>query len=114
MSCNFFTIIHIYMRRSKYTIEFEKRYGEKIPDRRKRTLAKYFKIKKALIREVFNRGVGAYNTNPSSVRKGVSSAEQWAMARVYKFILNVENKRQNKPYPTGRGHDADVVEKATN
>jgi hypothetical protein len=26
--------------------------------------------------------------------------------------LNVEKKRQNKPYPTGRGHDADLVEKA--
>jgi len=38
--------------------------------------------------------------------------EQWAMARTYKFILNVENKRQNKSYPTGRGHDSDLVERA--
>lgn len=100
------------MRRSKYTIEFEKKYGDKLPDRKKSTLAKHFKIKRSLINDAYNRGVGAFHGNPSSVRKGVSSEEQWATARLYKFILNVVNKRQNKPYPTGRGHDADLVEKA--
>ena len=100
------------MRRSKFTIEFEKKYGDKIPDRKIPTLAKYFKIKKSLIQEAFNRGIGAYKTNPSSVRPSVKSAEEWALPRTYKFILNVENKRQNKPYPTGRGHDADLVERA--
>ena len=112
MGCYFFTVIHIYMRRSKFTIEFEKKYGDKIPDRKIPTLAKYFKIKKSLIQDAFNRGVGAFKTNPSSVRTGVKSAERWAMARTYKFILNVENKRQNKSYPTGPGHDSDLVEKA--
>ena len=100
------------MTRSKFTIEFNKKYGDKIANRKLSTLAKYFKIKKSLVQDVFNRGVGAYNTNPSSVRKSVSSAEQWSYARVYKFILNVIKKRENKPYPTGRGHDSDVVEKA--
>lgn len=100
------------MRRSKYTIEFEKRYGDKLSDRKKSTLAKYFKIKRSLIDDAYDRGVGAFHNNPSSVRKGVSSEEQWATARLYKFILNVMNKRQNKSYPTGRGHDSDLVEKA--
>ena len=95
------------MRRSKYTIQFEKLYGDKIPDRKKSTLAKYFKIKKSLIQEIFNRGVGAFHS--AGARKGVTSPEMWATARVYKFILNVENKRNNKPYPTGKGHDSDVV-----
>tara|TARA_R100001198_G_scaffold89553_1_gene66123 strand:- start:190 stop:486 length:297 start_codon:yes stop_codon:yes gene_type:complete len=95
------------MRRSKYTIQFEKLYGDKIPDRKKSTLAKYFKIKKSLIQDVFNRGVGAFHS--AGARKGVTSPEMWATARVYKFILNVENKRNNKPYPTGKGHDSDVV-----
>jgi hypothetical protein len=36
----------------------------------------------------------------------------WATARVYKFILNVEKKRQNKPYPSGRGSDIDLILKA--
>jgi hypothetical protein len=52
-----------------------------------------------ILQEVYNRGIGAYKTNPSSVRlkgsfvKGVNapmsrklSKEQWAMARVYSFI----------------------------
>lgn len=111
MGCYFFTVIHIYMR-SKFTIEFEKKYGNKIPDRKISTLAKYFKIKKSLIQEAFNRGIGAYKTNQSSVRPSVKSAEQWSYARLYKFILNVENKRQNKPHPTGRGSDGDLVERA--
>ena len=100
------------MRRSKYTIEFEKKYGEKIPDRKKSTLSKYFKIKKSLIQDVYNRGVGAYKTNPSSVRKGVTSEEQWATARVYKYILNVEKARRGEEYLQGRGHDTDLVVKA--
>jgi len=112
MSCYFFIVEHIYMRRSRFTIEFEKRFGDKLQDRKKSTLAKYFKIKKSLINNAYDRGVGAFHNNPSSVRKGVSSEEQWATARLYKFILNVENKRQNKPYPTSRGSDGDLVDKA--
>lgn len=98
------------MRRSKYTIEFEKRYGDKLPDRKKSTLSKYFKIKKSLIKDAYDRGVGAFHS--AGARPSVTSPEQWATARLYKYILNVVNKRQNKPYPTGRGHDSDLVEKA--
>ena len=62
-------------------------------------LAKASKIPRKTLQEVYNRGIGAYTTNPSSVRmkgtykKGVDapmsqklSKEQWAMARVYSFI----------------------------
>jgi hypothetical protein len=51
------------------------------------------------LQEVYNRGVGAYKTNPQSVRmkgsykKGINapmsmklSKEQWAFARVYAWI----------------------------
>jgi hypothetical protein len=99
------------MRRSKYTIKFEKLYGD-IPDRKIPTLAKYFGIKKSLIQDVFNRGVGAYKTNPSSVREGVTSEEMWAKARVYKYILNVLKARRGEEYLQGRGHDTDLVQKA--
>jgi hypothetical protein len=56
-------------------------------------------ISRATLQQVYNRGIGAYKTNPTSVRmkgtfkKGVVapmsqklSKEQWAMARVYSFI----------------------------
>jgi hypothetical protein len=39
------------------------------------------------LQEVYNRGIGAYKTNPESVRPMVQSKEQWAMARVYSFVL---------------------------
>jgi len=62
-------------------------------------LSKITRIKESTLQEVYNRGIGAYSTNPTSVRmkgtfkKGVSapmkfklSKEQWAMARVYSFL----------------------------
>ena len=97
------------MRRSKYTIKFEKLYGD-IPDRKIPTLAKYFGIKKSLIQDVFNRGVGAFRT--AGARKGITSEEQWAKARVYKYILNVLKAREGEEYLQGRGHDTDLVLKA--
>lgn len=62
-------------------------------------LAKHSKIPYSILREVYNRGTGAYKSNPTSVRmkgsfkKGVNapmsmklSKEQWSMARVYSYI----------------------------
>ena len=62
-------------------------------------LAKISGYSMKILQEVYNRGIGAYKTQPSSVRmkgsykKGVNapmsmklSKEQWAMARVYSFL----------------------------
>jgi hypothetical protein len=61
-------------------------------------LAKIAGIPTHTLQLVYNRGVGAYKTNPESVRikgtfeKGPApmsmklSKEQWAMARVYSFL----------------------------
>lgn len=38
------------------------------------------------LQTIYNKGVGAYRTNPQSVRPQVKSKEQWAMARVYAAI----------------------------
>lgn len=42
-----------------------------------------------MLSAVFERGVGAYNTNPGSVRPGVTSSDQWAYARVNAFLSAV-------------------------
>lgn len=42
-----------------------------------------------MLTAVFRRGIGAYNTNPSSVRPSVSNADQWAYARVNVFLRAV-------------------------
>tara|TARA_R110000803_G_scaffold21216_2_gene53655 strand:- start:2751 stop:5420 length:2670 start_codon:yes stop_codon:yes gene_type:complete len=38
------------------------------------------------IQQIYNKGVGAFKTNPSSVRDNVKSKEQWAQARVYSSV----------------------------
>jgi hypothetical protein len=50
-------------------------------------VAKLSGMPRAALQEVYNKGVGAYKTNPGSVRPSVRSAEQWAMARVYSFVM---------------------------
>jgi len=97
-------------RRSKYTIAISK-YD--LPDRKKSTLSKFFRIPRTLLDNSYDRGIGAYNTNPASVRKSVSSPEQWASARAYKFIINTLLARQGKKVPTSAGSDYDLVEQAT-
>lgn len=42
-----------------------------------------------MLEAVFRRGVGAYNTNPASVRPSVSNSDQWAYARVNTFLRAV-------------------------
>ena len=62
-------------------------------------MSKISKVSQHILQEVYDRGIGAYKTNPTSVRmkgsfkKGVDapmkaklSKEQWAMARVYSFL----------------------------
>jgi len=62
-------------------------------------LARYSGISHKILQDVYNRGIGAYKTQPLSVRmKGTFkkfvqapmsqklSKDQWAMARTYSFI----------------------------
>ena len=46
-----------------------------------------------MLSAVFRRGIGAYRTNPASVRPGVRSEEQWAYARVNAFLFAVRTGR---------------------
>ena len=43
--------------------------------------------KKSGLDTIFNKGVGAFKTNPRSVRPSVKSPEQWAMARIYSAVM---------------------------
>jgi len=42
------------------------------------------------LRLVYNKGVGAFHTNPESVRKEVTSPEHWAMGRVFAFVMKTK------------------------
>lgn len=55
---------------------------------------------------VYWRGIGAYKTNPASVRPSVNSPEQWAMARVNSYLYALRNGK----YRSGK-HDTDLLPK---
>ena len=83
---------------------FKRRHG--ISEEEGLSLAEVAKLSgmpRAALQLVYNRGVGAYKTNPESVRPTVTSPEQWAMGRVYSFVMK-------RPGTYG-GNDADIVKK---
>jgi len=50
-------------------------------------IARLTGYKKSGLEVIFNKGVGAFKTNPASVRPTVKSPEQWAMARIYSAVM---------------------------
>ena len=56
-----------------------------------------------MLEKVFRRGVGAFNTNPASVRPSVNNSDQWALARVNSFLRALRTGR----FKSGK-HDTDV------
>ena len=62
------------------------------------------KVTVAKLEKVFVRGVGAYYTNPESVREGITGPDQWAIARVNSFLFAMRNGR----YRSGK-HDTDLL-----
>jgi len=59
--------------------EHNEKYGDKAGKR----------VTLGMLSSVFKRGIGAYRTNPGSVRPTVTSEEQWAYARVNAFLFAV-------------------------
>ena len=99
--------------------QWNKRHGFKLNESHsEETISKVSKVPMKTIQTVYNRGVGAHKTNPSSVRlkktykKDDGSApisqrlskEQWAMARVYSFVNKLEGR-------TKLNHDTDLIPK---
>ena len=98
------------LRVSSEPIDNEKMYDEdemeKVSAARLQELADAYnknkegdsRITVGALRQVYNRGIGAYRTNPSSVRGSVSSAEQWAMGRVNAFMAGLRGRFPRKPF----------------
>jgi hypothetical protein len=66
--------------------------------------AKHGKVSLGMLRDVYDRGIGAYRTNPSSVRPNVNSKEQWAWARVASFLSAARGAK-------AINHDKDIHDK---
>lgn len=52
---------------------------------------------------IYDKGVGAYYTNPASVRPQVKSAEQWAIARIYSAVMGGKSADIDKSHLVKRG-----------
>jgi hypothetical protein len=50
------------------------------------------------LQTIFNKGIGAFKTNPQSVRPTVTSPEQWAQARVYSAVMGGAAARVDKKH----------------
>ena len=92
--------------------KFNKAYGFKRDESHSLAeIAKKSGISKTILQQIYNRGVGARITNPESVRRnkdgkkvggkslaGKMSAERWAFARVYGFVMkNPKQIAEGKP-----------------
>ena len=71
-----------------YKQKFNKKYGfEKDEPHSLSEIAKVTGYKLSGLKTIFNKGIGAFKTNPTSVRPTVKSPEQWAQARVYSAVM---------------------------
>jgi len=67
-------------------------------------------VSKKGLQQIYNKGVGAYKTNPQSVRSNVHSKEQWAMGRVYSAVMGGKaSKIDAKELKMSKGGNADEV-----
>jgi len=70
-----------------YKQKFNKKYGfSKDEPHSIKEISKLTGYDESHLQIIFNKGIGAYKSNPSSVRPSVKSPEQWAYARVYASI----------------------------
>lgn len=80
--------------------KFNKKYGFKRDEpHSKKEISKITGVSMSILDQVYDRGLGARKGNPQSVRslsglkvggsslKGKMSGPQWAMARIYSFVM---------------------------
>ena len=83
-----------------YKQQFNKKYGFKLNEPHSlEEIAKLTGYKLSGIKTIFQKGKGAYKTNPQSVRPNIKSPEQWAYARVYASV-----NPKSKSYQIDKSH----------
>ncbi len=83
-----------------YKQRFNKKYGFK-PDEPHslKEISDITGYKLSGIQTIFQKGKGAYKSNPQSVRPNVKSAEQWGFSRVYASV-----NPSSKSYKIDKSH----------
>ncbi len=74
--------------------KFNKKYKQKLNEpNSKKDISRLSGVSMSILDDVYYRGLGAFKTNPSSVRKSVTSPQQWAMARIYSFVVGGKTQK---------------------
>jgi hypothetical protein len=50
-------------------------------------IAKKTGVSRRGLDKIYDKGMGAYYSNPTSVRVSVTSPQQWSMARIYSAVM---------------------------
>lgn len=80
-----------------YKQKFNKKYKQKLDQPNSLyDISKLSGYKLSGLRKIFDKGIGAYKTNPESVRPSVKSPEQWAYARVYSAVMGGKASKIDK------------------
>jgi len=76
-------------------------------------ISKDTKISIQGLQKIYNKGIGAYKTNPESVRPNVKSKEQWAMARVYSAVMGGKaSKVDSNELKMNKGGNLDLAKES--
>ena len=71
-----------------YRNKFNIKYGFKKDESHSlKDIAKLTGYKLSGLQTIYNKGIGAFKTNPQSVRPSVKSPEQWSFGRVYSAVM---------------------------
>jgi len=83
-----------------YKQKFNKKYGQPLNESNSlKEISDKTGYKLSGLQTIYNKGIGAYKTNPQSVRPNVKSADQWAYSRVYSSI-----DKTSKSYKVDKSH----------
>ena len=78
--------------------KFNKKYKQKLNEpNSKKDISKLSGVSMSILDDVYYRGMGAFKTNPQSVRKSVSSPQQWEWLEYIVLLLEVKLKKQQMP-----------------
>ncbi len=91
-------------KKNEFSARVEKALKKKADDHNASVTSPSKKTSLRTLKVVFKRGVGAYRTNPQSVRPSVSSEDQWAYARVNSYLYALRNGK----FRSGK-HDTDLL-----
>ena len=98
-----------------YKQDFNKKFNQPLNKSNSlENIQKLTGIKIKVLKDIFKRGVGAFRTNPTSVRKSVKTEEQWAYARIYSSLMNYYHWKKTGNEKGAFKYDRDIFEKYNN